>query len=289
MRREFNVWIVKLMLDDRREVKEKMAVRVIVLLLGLCLPGVVHAQVTAGGQGDPNQTWDAGRLQMTRSELEELLASFEQAGRSNDFSPAFRARAEAEAALVRARLTEGDFQVGDQITVQVEGEFEGAALTLTVSPAKTVTLPGMGNLSLVGVLRSELQGKVHEFVSRYIRNPVVQTRTLIRLAIIGQVQQPGFHSIPAEALLSEAIMVAGGPTGVAKFSDVRVERNGEKIWAGKVFQTAIAEGRTLDQMNIRSGDQLVVPMDGGGSATLLRALTIVPATLVAILGLVRAF
>jgi len=279
------------MLEKRRGMKEKMVVRVAVFLIGLCAPLHVSAQVTGGlPPTDPNQSWDAGRLVMTRAELQELLARFEDARRSGEYSPAFKARAAAEAALVRARLEEGDFQVGDQITVQIEGENNNAPMTLTVSPAKTVAIPGMGELSLAGVLRSELQGRVHEYVSRYIRNPVVQTRTLIRLAIIGQVQAPGFHAIPAEALLSEAIMAAGGPTAAAKFSEARVERNGEKIWTGRVFQTAIAEGRTLDQMNIRSGDQLIVPLDGGGgSATMLRLLTIIPAATVAILGLVRAF
>jgi len=268
-----------------------MVVRLAVVLLALWYPGVVLAQSTGGAPPvNTNGAWDANRLVMTRAELEELLARFEDAQRSRDYSPAFKARASAEASLVRARLAEGDFQVGDQITLRIEGEFNGQPQVLTVSPARTVAVPGMGELSLAGVLRSELQEHTRAFVSRFIREPVVETQALIRLAIIGQVQQPGFHAVPAEMLLSDAIMAAGGPTGVAKFSDARVERNGEKIWEGRVFQTAIAEGRTLDQMNIRSGDQLVIPMDsGGGSALLLRLLTIVPATTVAIIGLIRAF
>jgi len=257
------------------------------LILILCAPKLAGAQVLT--QSGVIQSWDAGRLQMTRAELTELLARFEQAGKSSEYSSAFKARAESEAALVRARLQDGDFQVGDQINVLIEGEYLDSAITLTVGPSRTVLLPGMGELPLSGVLRSELKEKVREFVTRYIRSPVIHTRTLIRLAVIGQVHRPGFHSIPAESLLSDAIMFAGGPTGVAKFSGARVERNGERIWDGRTFQNAVAEGRTLDQMSIRSGDQLIVPVDGGGSATLLRMLTIVPATVVAILGLVRAF
>lgn len=279
------------MLENRREVK-RVAVLVAIGVIGLCLPGVVIGQVVERSSTPPPPVlaWDAGRLQMTRAELQDLLSKFEQAGRAKDYSAGFKARAASEAALIRSRLESGDFQVGDQINLLIEGEFRDSTLTLTVGPGRTVLVPGMGELALTGVLRSELKEQVREFVTRFIRAPVVHTRTMIRLAVIGQVQRPGFHAIPSESLLSDAIMQAGGPTGTAKLSEARVERNGERIWDGRVFQSAIAEGRTLDQMSIQSGDQLIMPADnGGGSATLLRVLTIVPATLVAIVGLIRVF
>lgn len=282
---------VKAMPEFRLEVKGNR-VFFLLLVVALLVPGIVTAQVAERSSVSPlsAQGWDAGRMQVTRAELQELLVKYEQAGNASGYSAAFKARAASEAALIRSRLESGDFQVGDQINLLIEGEFRDSTLTLTVGPGRSVLVPGMGELSLTGVLRSELKEKVQEFAARYIRSPVVHTRTMIRLAVIGQVQRPGFHAIPAEALLSDAIMVAGGPTGTAKLSEARVERNGERIWDGRVFQSAIAEGRTLDQMSIQSGDQLILPLDGGGgSATLLRVLTIVPATLVAILGLIRAF
>jgi hypothetical protein len=228
---------------------------------------------------------EAGRFQLTRAELQRLLLEFEQTERSPERADQFRLRAQQEAELVRARLRDGDFQAGDQVQVSIEGE-EGMPLTLTVAPGRTITLPSLGEVSLAGVLRSELHDTVREFVSKLIQSPVVQTRSLIRIAVIGQVGRPGFFALPAESLVSDAIMAAGGPTNQAELKKARVERGLERIWEGKVLQQAVSEGRTLDQMSLRSGDQLVVPAASGPwSAGLIRWVTVIPAALLAIAGL----
>lgn len=232
-------------------------------------------------------TWDAGRLQLTRAELQLLLDKFESTGRSASYSSDFKLRAQNEAALVRDRLREGDFQVGDQIWLMVEGE-QNMPVTLAVEPGRVLNIPSFGQLALTGVLRSELTDKVREHIARFLQSPNVQTRSLIRLAITGQVARPGFFTLPAESIISEAIMAAGGPTGNANIRNVSVERGMVKLWDGRVFQQALADGRTLDQMSLRSGDQITVSSTSQGfSSGLMRAATVVPAALLAIVGLMR--
>jgi protein involved in polysaccharide export with SLBB domain len=238
--------------------------------------------------GQQPHTWDAGRLQLTRSELELLLQKFEATGSSASHSNEFKLRARHEADLVRQRLRDGDFQVGDQIEVTIEGE-ANMPLTLTVAPSRILVIPSFGELSLSGVLRSEVNEKIRAHIARYIHSPNVRTRPLIRLGIVGQVGRPGFFVVPAESLISEAIMAAGGPTATAKMSAARIERGSEKIWEGKVLNQAVSDGRTLDQMSLRSGDQLVVPADRGSwTSGLLRTATLIPAALLAITGLIAA-
>ncbi len=72
---------------------------------------------------------DAGRKPIaTRADLESALTQAEQIAASDGYSTELRDQKRAEAALIRERLREGDFQVGDQITVHVEGD---SALTGT--------------------------------------------------------------------------------------------------------------------------------------------------------------
>src|SRR5688572_29557005 len=89
------------------------------------------------------QTWDAGGLQLTRAELRRLLTQFEQVSGSSQRSDEFRLRAGSEAALVRRRLEEGDFQVGDQIMLTIEGE-ANMPLQLVVAPGRKLILPSLG-------------------------------------------------------------------------------------------------------------------------------------------------
>jgi protein involved in polysaccharide export with SLBB domain len=216
------------------------------------LAGLIFTSIPAAATSQTTPSPDAGRPQISRAELEVLLRQLEsQSGSSSG------GQAKAQAELIRRRLQEGDFQVGDQIEITIEGEEK--IPTLTVDAGRRLTIPDLGGLSLQGVLRSELERKVLEHVSRYIQNPVVRATSLLRIAVIGQVGKPGFHSVPAQTALPEAIMTAGGPTATAKFENIRIQRMGERIWEGTQLRQALADGRTLDQLSLRSGDEIIVP------------------------------
>ena len=183
--------------------------------------------------------------------------------------PALEARAAQadarEAALIHARLARGDFRVGDRILLTVEGEKE-LSDTFTVGLGGQLTLPIIGNVSLEGVLRSELQEYLRRRLAQNLRDPTVQTRAFVRLSIQGAVTHPGYYGVPADALLSDALMAAGGTMQEANLPKLRIERDGKPIWEGKALQQAIAEGRTLDGAGLVAGDQVIVPKRGGTTA-----------------------
>lgn len=232
--------------------KRNIARHAVGLTLGLLLlsAGGLHAQL-------PTQ-WDPNRLQVTRQGLEELLSQYEQADKSGAYSADLKARARYEASLIRTRLEEGDFQVGDQIQLVVEGQ-ESLSDTFPVLTGRVISLPMIGQIPLKGVLRSELEPYLTKELSRYIRDPVVHARSLIRVLVTGEIGQPGFYVVPAEELLSDAIMAAGGPSADAKLTEVRIERGTHTIWDGPPLQKAIAEGRTMDQLSLQAGDQIIIP------------------------------
>ena len=202
--------------------------------------------------------WDAAREEMTRPELEALLQRLETEAQSTTYSQRLRDQALQSAQLVRNRLANGDFQVGDRIVLWVQGEPEMSD-TLTVRSGRLVTVPVVGDVSLGGVLRAELQDHMSEQIGAFIRNPTIRTETLIRLLVQGQVGSPGFYLVPADRLLTDLLMLAGGPTATANLNDVRVERGNVRIWEGEALQAAIIQGRTLDHLNIQAGDRIMVP------------------------------
>jgi protein involved in polysaccharide export with SLBB domain len=243
------------------------------------------AALPAAAQADG----DAVRGQPTRPELERMLARATEAARAPGASDEARMQAANEAALIRGRLRDGDLQPGDQVSLEVEGE-QALTATFTVAPGRVLDLPGMEPLSLEGVLRTELEARVAAHVARYIRQPVVHARALMRVAVTGQVARPGFYAVPAESMVSDAIMAAGGPTSTGKLAAARIERGGERIWTGRSLQQAVQYGLTLDQMSLRSGDQIVIPQDTGSrSAAAMRYATVIPATLLAVVGILQLF
>ncbi len=242
----------------------------------------------AGGAQQPAE-WDANRVQVSRPALEDLLRRLDASVQSSAYSGAIRNHAKTEAAAVRARLAEGDFRVGDRIYLKVDGE-QQLTDTFTVGPAKILPLPLVGDVPLAGVLHAELQSYLRVAIGKYVKDPVVRARSLIRLVVLGEVNRPGFFTVPTQTLVSDVVMLAGGPARDANMNAIRIVRGDERIWEGAAMQQAVAEGKTLDQLSLEGGDHIEVPRQGGffisGAFRFLSILVALPG---AIYGITRLF
>lgn len=243
----------------------------------------------------PMQAQDVGesgsaRAYSTREALQDLLDRLDKSANSSAYSATLRARVRAQAELIRTRLTEGDFQVGDRIELAVEDQ-PFLSDTFVVDQGLVLTLPTVGDVSLTGVLRSELRRHVSGYLGGFLREPIVRARALIRVAVLGGVVAPGFYDIAGEALLTDAFMMAGGLTPTAKVEEILVERGEDRIWEGRLLQAAMIGGRTLDQLSLKAGDRIFIPESGaglGGSQQSVQALGILialPLTIAAVLQL----
>src|SRR3989449_2907556 len=112
------------------------------------------------------------------------------------------------------------FQVGDQISLQVDGDTLFTK-TLTVGPGPALTLPVIGVIPLAGVQRVDVETYLTQQLGRYMKSPVVHAKALARLSILGEVEHPGFYAVAADVVIGDALMGAGGPTRDAKRSEER--------------------------------------------------------------------
>ena len=238
----------------------------------------------------PQEDWDPRQVYMSRGELEDLLDRLDRAVASAAYSQFLRDQAVREADLIEIRLDQGDFQTGDRIRLQVQGE-PTLSDTFTVTEARTLPLQDIGEIPLDGVLRFELESFLSEYLGRYIREPRVQARSLIPVTIVGGVTTPGFYTVPSQLRVDDALMIAGGPTSAAQLDRLRIERAGRRIWEGNALQEAIVAGRTLDQLNIRGGDRIHLPAAGGSlgaweaSVRTLSYLLAIPAAIIALIAI----
>jgi len=153
------------------------------------------------------------------------------------------------------------FQVGDRILLRVEGD-SALSDTFTVVAGPALRLPNIGEISLAGVRRSDLEAHLSRELGRYINDPVLQARALIRVSVVGEVTRPGFYAVPIDLVLADALMLAGGATKDARVDRLHILRGNSSLWSGDPLQTAIARGATLDELGIRAGDRIQVPGKG---------------------------
>jgi protein involved in polysaccharide export with SLBB domain len=191
------------------------------------------------------------------------------------------------AALIRARLESGDFHAGDRIFVRVRGD-SVLTDTFTVLFDLQLPLPALGAVPLRGVLRSELKDTISAYLSRYLRDPIVEVRPLMRIVVEGQVTKPGFVVAAPEQPLADVITAAGGFTQQANVTDIRLQRGATTILSGRKLTDAMGQGYSLDRLNLRAGDRVFVP-GHGDSAKTLQIMSFVLSVPLAVLALTKAF
>ena len=207
-------------------------------------PGVVIAQSGPGTQ--PN------RMLETRASLESELRTADSL------------RKTALVAQIRFRLANGDFSQGDRIVLAVLNApppISPLPDTLTVSESKTLSFPrfaGLADLSLVGVLRSELAERVTAHLARELIRPAVRVTSLIRVAVFGAVVRPNYYTVPPEAQLDELITSAGGYTAESDPAKVTVQRGTVTILPAPEVRHAIAAGLSVDRLHLMAGDEVIV-------------------------------
>jgi protein involved in polysaccharide export with SLBB domain len=222
----------------------------------------------------------------TRAQLTAMLETAERAAASGPARERDRARDEAN--VMRARLRQGDFQVGDRIGLSFAGD--SAARELTVREGVLVDFPyGVPPLSIAGVLRSELTETVLAHLRKYVRDPEVRLFPLQRVSVSGAVRAPGVYWVRRDLQISEVIMRAGGPDGGARLERAHVVREGRKVLDEKTFARVAREGRTIDEVGLRPGDDLRVPLRSQRNWTQLATYAFFGiSALTALLALVRS-
>lgn len=208
------------------------------VLLSACFTAAASMPAVSRGQGT------AGAL----TSRDQLATAAMQAEQSQN---------PLQAAAIRQRLRDGDFQVGDRILLTV---FSDAAHTdtLVVRDGRIIDLPGKVVLPLTGVLRSELKDRVTAEVLKYVKADQVDVTPLTRIAVLGEVARPGYFAIRSDVPITDAIMQAGGPTSSADIERSVVRRASREYRSADETRQAVAKGLTLDQFGLSAGDELVV-------------------------------
>jgi polysaccharide export outer membrane protein len=188
------------------------------------------------------------------------------------------------------RLKEGDFRPGDLIRIAVQAE-STLTDTFTVTRDRALDLPSpvVGSLPLAGVLRAELEPKTVEFIGRFVQNAQVRAWPLVRISIQGEVARAGVYGIEPDAVISDAVMAAGGATASADLRKIRIERDGKKLYEGKDIERAVRERRTINDAALQDGDRIIVSRRGGTTTENLRFVYLITAVAGGIYGLTRIF
>ncbi len=170
-----------------------------------------------------------------------------------------RSRRSAELQGIRNRLQVGDFHVGDRFLITMRRDSVSTD-TASVRDSLKVAVFSLPDISLSGVLRSELDERMSAHVARYLRGVSVRTNLLTRVAVLGAVRNPGFFLAAPDRPISDLVMLAGGPIPDANLKQLEISRGGKVQIKAKDSDRLLKEGKTLEQVDIQSGDEVKIPL-----------------------------
>jgi polysaccharide export outer membrane protein len=116
-----------------------------------------------------------------------------------------------------------------------------------------VTFPRIGERPIADWPADSIRPRITRALAEFLRDPVIELTILRRIAIYGFVIKPGLYSVDPTMTVQEALALAGGAVPDGRKDRVELIRNNQRII------TDLARATPLNQVNLRSGDQLFVP------------------------------
>lgn len=145
---------------------------------------------------------------------------------------------------------------GDVLRIRVWPD-SGLSGEYPIEESGLAYLPVLGAIQVAGVPLDELRADLRRRYGMAMRVPVVTITPLFHVSVLGAVHQPGLYQLTPTHTLYDVIGMAGGFARDARDDRLRVVRDGRVLEVN--VKRALSTGESLAAIELRSGDQIVVP------------------------------
>jgi polysaccharide export outer membrane protein len=145
---------------------------------------------------------------------------------------------------------------GDILQIRVWGqeEFSGQ---FQVDENWTIQYPVLGEISVQNLTVTQVRERVRTGLEQIFRTPFVTVTPLFRMAVLGEVRAAGLYTVDPTLSVLDIVAMAGGSTPDGNLRKIRLIRGGQELRVD--FEREALAGRTLSEIGVRSGDEIVVP------------------------------
>jgi protein involved in polysaccharide export with SLBB domain len=152
-----------------------------------------------------------------------------------------------------------DFLAGDAIQILIPAD-TGSVLkgVYPIDATGMADLPIAGRVVIAGKNRQNIEQYLAGIWAPYLKDTHVQAIPVIRVAIMGNVREPGYYYPSPDAVIYDAIKMAGGPLLPFKMEETAHLRAGKVI--NDELTEQISRSQTLRESGIVSGDEILIPV-----------------------------
>ncbi len=116
--------------------------------------------------------------------------------------------------------------------------------------------PLIGRVSTESVSTDSLRRMLVEEFDYFLKEPFITVTPLFRINVMGEVAAPGLYNVDATITLADLLAMAGGIADNGSEDKIKMVRDNTVIQEN--LSVALERGRAIEDIGIRSGDQIVV-------------------------------
>ena len=116
--------------------------------------------------------------------------------------------------------------------------------------------PVRGELEVRDLTVAQLRDRIRQALEAIFNSPFVTVRPQFRMAVLGKVERPGLYIVDPTLSVLDVVALAGGPSSSGNLNGVKLLRGEDQL---RLALEGGIRGRTLQEIGVRSGDQIIVP------------------------------
>lgn len=157
-----------------------------------------------------------------------------------------------------------EYRIGpeDQLKIFVDRHQE-LTTSMPVGPDGYISFPLLGNIKVSGFTRDELKNEITKRLSIYLKKPVVsiviEEYNSYKVAVLGEVENPGLYVLRSDPSVMHAMSMAGGPKESASLDEAYLKKAGsEKLIRLNLYELLV-KGDMSKDVTLSPGDIIYVP------------------------------
>jgi polysaccharide biosynthesis/export protein len=151
---------------------------------------------------------------------------------------------------------------GDKMRIRVWGTEVDAEFTGVIDRDGTINVPKIGIVPVAGVKFGQVETVIRREAEKYLQginiNVSMEELRSLEVYIVGSVQQPGLHLVPAFSTVLDGLLASGGVRNSGSMRSVGLYRGGKLLREIDLYELLLHGDRSFDTV-IENRDVIFVP------------------------------
>ncbi len=148
---------------------------------------------------------------------------------------------------------------GDVLQVIVWGQEEYSG-QFKVDLQGKIQYPILGEINTTNKTLVQIRDELRTGLGEIFNRPFVTVNPQFNIAVLGEVRSPGLFSVDPTLTVLDIVAMAGGPSANGNLNKIRLMRAGQTM--NLSFGGDRVGARSLQDVGLQSGDQIMVPRRG---------------------------